>query len=90
MISTTNVGDWHQLCITDKTGQQHFKCAASPMSTMSEIRNLKRHLEQAKKNPESYWFIDVDSAVILLDGVVYCQPTLQDVLDDDELLGLLK
>lgn len=61
------------------------------MSTMSEIRNLQQHLKQAKNNPSQYYFLDIDSAVILLDGVVYHQPTLQDILDDDQLfkeLGL--
>lgn len=80
----TSINRWHQICITDKTGQKHFNCDASPMSTMSEIHNLKRHLEQAKKNPDAYWFIDVDTAVILLDGVPYTQTTGD--MDADALL----
>ena len=63
------MNDWHNVCITDKTGVERFKCLASPMSTMSEIRNLKRHIEQAKANPKAYPMLDVATAVIMLDGL---------------------
>jgi hypothetical protein len=75
--------DWHSLCITDKTGQEFFKCTASPMSTMSEIRNLKRHIKQAKASPKAYAFLDVATAVVMLDGAPYDQPS---TLDADALL----
>ena len=84
MTSITNVSDWHELCITDKTGHHFFKCTASPMSTMSEIRNLKQHLRLANHYPVRYTFLDIDSAVILLDGVPYTETTSD--LDADALL----
>lgn len=76
--------NWHNLCITDKTGQQWYKTTASPMSTISELRNMKRHLQYAVEFPEHYQFLDIDSALILLDGVPYCQSIRN--LDDDTLL----
>jgi hypothetical protein len=85
MNNTMN--DWHNLCITDKTGVQHFKCTASPMSTMSEIRNLQRHLDAAKRHPKAYAMLDVASAVLLLDGLRYGEPVSE--LDIDALLSEL-
>lgn len=74
---------WHNMYITDKSGGKFFNTTASPGSTMSEIKNLKQHLRQAKKDPSYYSFIDVESAVIILDGVPYSEPTADDV---DQLL----
>lgn len=82
------MNEWHKLHITDKTGAEFFKCDASPMSTMSEIRNLKRHLEQAKASPKHYKFLDVASAVIMLDGAVYGEPATAS-FDADALLAEL-
>lgn len=64
------MSDWHNIYITDKTGAKFFNTTASPMSTMSEIRNLKRHVEQAKAYPHMYYDagIDVPSMVLMLDG----------------------
>lgn len=75
--------DWHNICITDYTGQQFFKCTASPMATISEIKNLKRHIEQAKRSPEAYKMFDATSAIILLDGTPYGEPC---GIDADALL----
>lgn len=63
--------DWHHISITDKTGKEFFKTVASPMSTMSEIKNLGKHLAAAKANSMGYAFLDIDSAYIVLDGVPY-------------------
>lgn len=63
--------DWHKVCITDKSGKEMFKCIASPMSTQSEINNLKKHIAHAKVNPRIYKFLDVETAVIMLDGTPY-------------------
>ncbi len=63
--------NWHKLCITDKSEQEYFKCTASPMSTMSEIRNLQRHIEQAKQRPDMYKMLDSGTAVVMLDGSPY-------------------
>jgi hypothetical protein len=65
------MNDWHKIHITDRTGQIFFSTTASPMSTMSEIRNLKRHIEQAKRSPLMYKFLDASTAVIMLDGMPY-------------------
>lgn len=84
-----NMNEWHTLYITDKTGKKFFNTTASPMSTMSEIRNLKRHIEQAKARPNLYAnLFDVATAVIMLDDVPYSEP--EDMSDDDLLkeLGL--
>lgn len=82
------MNEWHNICITDKSGKEMFKCTASPMSTMSEIKNLKRHIEQAKASPQHYKFLDVATAVIMLDGVVYTEPSM-DKFDADALLAEL-
>jgi len=86
------MSDWHELCITDSTGQQFFRCTASPMATYSEIKNLKRHIEQAKKRPDLYKnLFEIDSAVILLDGTPYGEPAEIDVdAMVDELEAMLK
>lgn len=81
-----NTNDWHTLCITDISGQEFFKCTASPMSTAPELRHLKRKLEEAKLRPNLYSFLDVDTATVMLDGKPY-----GDVgnLDADALLAEL-
>lgn len=76
------MNDWHKLHITDKSGKEMFKCDASPMATMSEIHNLKRHIEQAKAQPQHYKFLDAATAVIMLDDVPYSDaPISADELD---------
>jgi len=80
------MNQWHNICITDKTGAEFFCCNASPMYTMSEIRNLKRHIANAEQFPDMYKFLDVASAVILLDGVPYGEPC---EIDADAMLAEL-
>jgi hypothetical protein len=82
------MNEWHKLHITDKSGKEMFKCDASPMATFSEIKNLKRHIENAKKYPQHYKFLDVATAVIVLDGVVYSEPSMDD-FDPDAMLAEL-
>lgn len=86
------MNDWHALYITDATGQQFFRCTASPMSTMSEIRNLKRHIEQAKARPNLYAnLFELDSAVIMLDDVPYSeQDKTPEEIDADTLDAMLR
>lgn len=73
---------WHNLYITDKYGNKYFNTDASPMSTMSEIRNLTQHIKRARKFPEHYKFLDVHTARIMLDGEVYGETaTLNDIED---------
>ena len=62
------MNDWHKIYITDKNGGKHFNTYASPIATWSEIRNLKRHIEQAKRYPDQYKFLDPKTAIIMLDG----------------------
>lgn len=81
--------DWHIIYITDKTGVKFFKTTASPMSTMSEIRNLSRHLEAIKAKHPSWAMVGIDAstAVLMLDGEPWL--SLDDILDDD-LLAMLE
>ena len=80
------MNQWHNIHITDKSGREFFCCNASPMSTMSEIRNLKRHIENAKRSPDMYKFLDIATAVIMLDGLPYGEPC---EIDADQLLAEL-
>lgn len=79
------MNDWHNVYITDKTGQKFFNTQASPMSTMSEIRNLTRHLDAIKANSNQYAKVGIDSetAVLMLDGEEY--KSIDSILDDDLL-----
>ena len=79
---------WHNLHITDKTGKKFFNTDASPMSTMSEIRNLQRHVEAIKVSAKGYEFVDSASATLMLDGEPY-GTMMDDILDDDLLAELL-
>ena len=81
------MNDWHTLYITDATGQKFFRCTASPMSTMSEIKNLKRHIEQAKAKPDMYKMLDVATMVLMLDDVPYSEPK---EIDADTLDAMLR
>jgi hypothetical protein len=83
MNSTNEMSNWHNLHITDHTGQVFFPCTASPMATASEIKNLKAHLERAKMHQYIYHFLDIASAVIMLDGLPYGEAS---EIDADALL----
>lgn len=78
--------DWHKIWITDKNGGEHFNTIASPMSIMSEIRNLKRHIECAKNNKNAYKFLDADTAQVIVDGEPW---TSCNAVSDDQLLAAL-
>lgn len=87
-MTTTN--DWHTIYITDVTGKKFFNTQASPMSTASEIKNIKRHLDAIKAGSKAYDKVGIDkaSAQLMLDDSPY--QTIDDILDDDllnELLG---
>lgn len=77
---------WHNIYITDKSGCKMWNTTASPMSTMSEIRNLQGHLKAAAKHPAAYPNLDLPSAVIMLDGEPYENPF---TMSDNELLTAL-
>lgn len=80
---------WHSIYITDCTGSKFFNTQASPMSTASEIKNLKRHLEAIKAGDKSYAKVGIDkkTATLMLDDTPY--QTIDDILDDDLLAELL-
>lgn len=84
------MNNWHNVYITDKTGKKFFNTSASPMSTMSEIRNLTRHLEAIKLGDESYARIGIDQATarLMLDGEPW--QSMDQILDDELLEELLK
>ena len=86
--------EWHTLYITDKSGKAYFKTTASPLATMSEVKNLSRHLEAIKSKAKGYEFADAETAVLMLDGAAYksenAQASLDDILSDDELLAMLE
>jgi hypothetical protein len=63
--------NWNNIYITDCNGGKHFKCIASPLSTMSEIKNLQTHLKNAKTHPKMYAFLDIDTAFIVLNDKPY-------------------
>lgn len=73
---------WHNVYITDKSGKKYFNVIASPMSTHSEIKNLSRYIEEARKFPKYYQFLDIDSMVLIVDGMPYNALTNE----DDEIL----
>lgn len=77
---------WHNVYITDKTGKKFFNVNASPMSTMSEIKNLTHHINAIKSGSDQYQFIDKESVQLMLDGIPY---GAESNLSDDEILNEL-
>jgi hypothetical protein len=67
------------VCIQDKNGK-HWNTLCSSSFTAPEVRNIQRHLEAARKSPITYHFLDLPTAVIMVDGKPYVEMT------DDELL----
>lgn len=70
--------NWNTIYITDKNGGKFFNTVASPMSTSSEIKNLTHHIEQAKRYPAHYKFLDAATARLVVNEEVE--------MSDDELL----
>ena len=72
--------------ITDKNNGVYFRTLCGIGFHQGEMNNLKKHIEQAKKHPDVYHFLDAKSAVIKTDGSL----TYADIdMSDDELLKLL-
>jgi len=80
---------WHNAYITDKNKAKRFNTTATGFGIQSELKNLQRHIDNAKKFPQHYTFLDAETAYIMLDGEKYGQ-TLDDILDDDLLNELNK
>ena len=74
--------EWHKLHITDKSGRIFYRCYASPMAAFSEIKNLQRHIANAKRYPEHYAFLDAETAFIVLDGERYGERYDEPTLDE--------
>ena len=55
------------LYITDKSGDKLFKTICSTEFYTSEERNLNRKLEEAMKCPETYHFLDIATARIVIE-----------------------
>lgn len=81
------MNEWHNIYITDVSGKKFFNTQASPMSTMSEIRNLSRHIDAIKAGAKGYEFIDKTTAKLMLDGEPW--QSMDDILDDDLLAELM-
>lgn len=81
-----NTDTWHNIYITDQSGRKMWNTTASPMSTQSEIKNLKRHLEAAAKHPGQYKSLDLATAVIMLDGEIYAEVL---TMSDEQMLAEL-
>ncbi len=73
------------VCIQDKNGK-HWNTLCSVDYTAPEIRNMQRHLQQAAKYPNQYHFLDLATAVILVNDNPYA-PVFTS--EDDELLKQL-
>ena len=50
--------------ITDKSKAEMFKNYVSELHIDSAKRDLQRHLNDAKKNPKMYHFLDIQTAEI--------------------------
>lgn len=79
--------NWNHLYVTDKTGKWFWPTIASPLGTMSEIRNLKRLVKAAKAKPERYRFLDAPTAVLMLNDLPYSDAQ---ECDDAQLLAELE
>lgn len=54
------------ICIQDKNGK-YFKTLCGAGYEAPEIRNMQRHLINAKANPHAFKFLDLSTAVIMVD-----------------------
>jgi len=50
---------------------------------------MQRHLEQAKKHPKAFAFLDLQTAVIMVNGEPYQPNTATEEMSDEELLKAL-
>ena len=78
--------DWSNVYITDKTGKKFFNNISSPMATIGAIRDLSRHIENSKKYPAQYHFLDIPTAQVMVNGVPY---GYENNMSADELLAEL-
>lgn len=53
------------LYITDKTGGKLFRVTCSTAYKQAEINNLQHHLNNARKYPREYNFMDIETARIV-------------------------
>jgi len=91
------IDDSVNVYITDKTGKKRYNTTCGRMFAMSEVRNLRLKLEQAKKYPSHFHFLDVDSARVVIpenigDAGIPCIPVtgIETTMTNDELLSELE
>lgn len=83
------MSNWNNVYITDKTGRKMWNTTASPMSTLSELKNLQMHIVVAQERPHLYKFLDVATAKVMLNGIPYVQEPVNLDMTNDELLAEL-
>ncbi len=77
------------VCIRDKTGKRYWNTTCSTAYIDPEIRNMQRRLDAAARNPERYGFLDLATAVILVNDMPYQVTSETDAMSDNELLKAL-
>lgn len=75
--------------ITDKSGKRYWNTHCSVGHADPEIRNMQKRLEQAKKHPQAFAFLDLETAVIMLNGEPHSPNVDTEDMSDDELLAQL-
>ena len=75
--------------ITDKSGKRYWNTHCSVGHADPEIHNMQRRLEWAAKNPKAFAFLDLETAVILVNGEPYQPNTATEEMSDEELLKAL-
>jgi hypothetical protein len=75
--------------IIDKKGIPYWKTHCSVGHADPEIRNMQRRLEWAAKNPKAFAFLDLQTAVIMVNGEPYQPNTATEEMGDEELLKAL-
>ena len=76
--------------ITDNSGNKFFNTLCGEDYAMSEVRNLNKKLDQARKYPEQFKFLDVETAKVVTEGK--CGDYFSQIdfnMSDDELLAAL-
>ncbi len=57
---------WYSTYITDKTGAKFFNGIHSESSVSGQERELRNHIFNAKKHPELYKFLDIETAEVVV------------------------
>lgn len=76
---------WYKIYITDKTGEKFFETSCAEWGLYSEKKNLNQHLDNAKKYPKHYKFLDIETAHLVAPNLHEFEFTA----DDEALLESL-